>query len=84
MVLKGMNFGNKTVESVSNKLPHFSLCICLQIMDPIHYSHVLSSSDLMLPGLIVKDELSPAALGNLSKGHPCAVKLLGNKSVFVW
>ncbi len=40
--------------------------------------------DLMLPGVIVRGEASPTMLGSLTKGHGCAVKLLGNRYVYMY
>ena len=41
----------------------------------VHFALV----DLMLPGVIVSGNVSPAALGNLQKGDACSVTLRGNR-----
>ena len=37
----------------------------------------------MLPGVVVRGELTAATLGSLNKGQRCAVNLAGNRSYLV-
>lgn len=57
------------------KFPHMMLTMTTW---PQLLQKLLRGADLMLPGVIVKEEITPSTFKHISKGDSCAVKLNGN------
>ncbi|KAL3868819.1 hypothetical protein ACJMK2_041578 [Sinanodonta woodiana] len=47
---------------------------------PPVFSKLVKGADLMLPGVVVRGQLTPNTFSHLQKGDLCAISLLGNKA----